>query len=392
MAILDDSELLRRLIAFDTISCRSNLPLADFVCDYLDRSGVQVERVASPDGQKTNLVITIGAGGGAHPNGKRHGLILSGHTDVVPADEPEWQSDPFELTEAEGRYVGRGVCDMKGFVALAVNAAARLEPRSLRHPLVLLFTYDEEIGTLGARRLVEQWAEPARLPRHAVIGEPTGFEVVRMHKGHLTLRISLAGRSAHSGYPHLGVNAIEAGGRAIRALAELRAELETERGDVSLHFPDAPYASLNVATIRGGTAVNIIPDRCVIEVGVRLLPGMEGHAVAARIEDVLAATLPDGPPPVEVVSETPPMLLAEQALVYRVLTETLGSRRPSAVSFATDAGWLQRLGIDCAVCGPGDIEVAHRANEWLAIEEFGAGREHLEALVHRFCVTAPDAR
>jgi Acetylornithine deacetylase/Succinyl-diaminopimelate desuccinylase and related deacylases len=281
---LDDRSLLARLIAFDTTSRASNLPLADFLCDYLDRPGVRIERNPSSDGGKTNLII--GAGPEADD---RDGLVLSGHTDVVPADEPDWRSDPFTLTESGDRYVGRGAADMKGFLALAVNRLAAVDPSRLRRPLLLLLTYDEEVGTLGARRFTETYAGAARLPRSVVIGEPTELRVVRAHKGMVRLRLTFRGQAAHSGYPHLGRSAIEPAARAIVALEGLRRTMETERPANADAFPKVPFAALNVGTVAGGSAANVIPDRCEMQLGIRLLPGMTVDAMAERVSETVSA-------------------------------------------------------------------------------------------------------
>jgi acetylornithine deacetylase len=308
--------------------------------------------------------------------------------DVVPADDTDrWQSDPFALADRGDRLVGRGACDMKGFLALAANLAAEAAPERLRHPLVLLFTYDEEVGCLGAEHLVRSWEggdggrEP--LPRAAVIGEPTGLRVVRHHKGHLKLRLTYSGVSAHSAYPHLGRSAIEAAAEGVRALAALRRELEAERVPASELFPDSPYAGLNVGTIRGGSAVNVVPDRCALEVGIRLLPGM---AAEAMVERVRTATGRDDGPRLEVLSTSPPLSAPAGSEVIRALLEAVGQDAPEAVSYATDAGWLSRLGLDCAVFGPGSIEVAHKPDEWLPKAELARAREVLSGLIARFCL------
>ena len=250
---LSDAALLDRLVAFDTTSRLSNLPLADFVSDYLDRPAVRVEKMRSQDGAKANLIIRAGP---EREDGE--GLTLSGHMDVVPADEPEWRSAPFTLTRVGETYVGRGTADMKGFLALAVNRLAGSEPTRLRRPLGLLLTYDEEVGTLGARRFAENRRTPPDLPRDVIIGEPTSLRVVRLHKGMIRLQLAFRGRAAHSGYPHLGRNAIEPAARAIGALARLRFEMESERPPHGEHFPEVPYPALNVGVVSGGSAVNVI--------------------------------------------------------------------------------------------------------------------------------------
>jgi acetylornithine deacetylase len=380
--MLADRALLSRLVGFDTTSRESNLPLADFLADYLDRPGVHVARNLSADGAKTNLVVAIGP-----ETDDREGLVLSGHMDVVPAEESDWRSDPFTLTESGDRYVGRGTADMKGFLALAANRLAAADASSLRRPLALLFTYDEEVGTLGARRFTETFTPIARLPRHVVIGEPTALRVVRAHKGMVRLRLEFTGRAAHSGYPHLGRSAIEPAARAIVALSVLRRELEAERPAHGEAFPDVPFVALNVGTVAGGSAANVIPDRCEVHLGIRVLPGMTVDDVAARVRAAVASAVEE-PFALEPVSESPAMLLDPDAPIHRALCEAVGQREPHSVMFASDAGWLQRAGFESVLFGPGSIEVAHQPNEFLPVEEFRRAGEVLDGLIHRSCVRA----
>lgn len=380
--MLSDADLLARLIAFDTTSRNSNLPLADFLAGYLDRPGIRVERNPSADGDKTNLVVRVGP----DPSGDRRGLVLSGHMDTVPADEDGWRSDPFTLTDEGDRWVARGSCDMKGFLAVAANLAAEADPAGLRAPLVLVFTYDEEVGTLGARRLTETFPEAGSLPRSAIIGEPTSLRVVRVHKGHLKIRVTLHGRSAHSGYPHLGLNAIEPAGRVIEALTRLRHELQSEAVPNRDLFPEVPFVPLNVGTVQGGSAINVVPDRCIVEVGVRPLPGVESADLAERVRRAALESAAPFEPDVEVLSDSPPMLLDEGSAIHRHLCALVGQDTGASVSFATDAGWFQRLGMDCAIFGPGTIEVAHKPNESLPKSEFAAARGLLERTIRAFCM------
>jgi acetylornithine deacetylase len=378
---LRDAALLERLVAFDTTSSLSNLPLVDFVCDYLDRPGILVERLPSADGAKANLVVRAGP---ERTDGS--GLTLSGHMDVVPAEEPGWHSSPFRLTRSNDTWVGRGTADMKGFLALAINRQAGLDPSRLHRPLALLLTYDEEVGTLGARRFAEEAGGSPPLPRDVVIGEPTSLRVVRLHKGMLRLQLAFFGRAAHSGYPHLGRNAIEPAARAIVALTELRAAMARERPAHGEHFPEVPYPALNVGIVNGGSAVNVIPDRCTVQIGIRLLPGMKAEAVAERVRDVVAAVLPSEEFELTSLGESPAMMLDGSAELYRELCELVGQSSTEGVAFATDAGWLQRAGYRCAVFGPGSIEVAHRANEFLPIAEFERAGTLLDALIRRRCL------
>jgi acetylornithine deacetylase len=406
MAVLSDADLLARLVAFDTTSHNSNLPLADFLCDYLERPGVRLVRQPSPDGTKANVIAWLGPEPGSQGKigeiADRPGLVLSGHMDVVPAEETDWRSDPFTLTDGGDRWVARGSCDMKGFLAVAANAMAVLAADSasppLRAPLALVFTYDEEVGTLGARHLLESYPEGRLLPRSAIIGEPTSLRVARAHKGHLKLRVTLHGRSAHSGYPHLGLSAIEPAGRVIGALAALRRTLEGEHAPHAELFPEVPFVPLNVGTVHGGSAINVVPDRCIVEVGVRPLPGMDSDLLAERVRQAVLAELAgpsagtslEAPPDIEILSDSPPMLLDEQSPIHRhlcsLVEQPTGQSTGSSVSYATDAGWLQRLGLDCAIFGPGTIEVAHKPNEHVPKAELARAKELIAATVRRFCV------
>ena len=381
MTLLSDVDLLARLVGFDSVSRNSNLPLADFICDYLDRPGTRVERNPSPDAAKTNLVIAMGP----ENTGHRTGLVLSGHMDVVPADEDEWRSDPFTLTQRDDTYVGRGATDMKGVLGLAVNAAARLDPSKLTAPLALVFTYDEEIGTAGAKHFADSWPDAEALPKSAIIGEPTSLGVIRMHKGHLAFRVTVAGTPAHSGYPHLGRSAIEPVGRTIVALSELRRQLAAERPPHREHFPEVPFVPLNIGQVYGGSAVNVVPDRCELHVGVRLLPDMQSAPLLERVSATLDTALGDLSYQLDVLYESPPMLLGEDAHIHRSLCDHVGQQHSLSVSFATDAGWLQTMGFECVIWGPGSIEVAHKPNEYLPVADLQRGSELLHEVVLEHC-------
>lgn len=380
--LLSDSDLLARLVGFDSTSHNSNRPIADFICDYLDRPGIRLETHLAPDGEKRNLVVTVGP---EVDGDERHGLVLSGHMDVVPAVEPEWESDPFELTEAEDRYIGRGACDMKGFVTLAINAAARAAAGRLEHPLSLILTYDEELGTLGAHHFMQTWPKDHPLPRRAIIGEPTSLEVVRMHKGHAKLHLEVRGRSAHSGYPHLGHNALEPMGRAIAALGTLRRQLETETFPNGEYFPEVPFVALNLARIRGGAAINIIPEKVELDLGFRVLPGMDANSITERVEATVARALEGEDYTLERREQSPPMLMAEDHDLHRHLCTMMGQDGTVSASYATDAGWFATDGFDCLLWGPGTIEVAHRPNESIPKDEFHRASGLLAQVVDHYC-------
>ena len=382
MAMLSDTELLARLVAFASVSAEPNNSIADFVQEYGERAGCRTWRQTYSDGRKVNLLLMRGPQSGG-------GLLLSGHTDVVPAREPGWDSDPFVLAERNGRYFGRGVADMKAWVSQALNLICEIPERDLTQPLMLLLTADEEIGSIGAQRFA---ADPPRisLPKRALIGEPTGLQVVRMHKGHMRLRIRIAGKPAHSGYPQLGINAIERATDALAALRDLARRWREVRVASSDQFPACPFPVLNIAIVTGGSAVNIIPESCQVDFGVRLLPGQSAAWALDQIQSALAALEPDAAAAVtfEVGNDSPPMLCDPDAAINRELSELIGQKETLGISFASDAGTLQRIGMDCVLFGPGTIEDAHRANESIDIVEWKKGRELLAGIVQQTCTNS----
>ncbi|MGH9380594.1 MAG: acetylornithine deacetylase [Thermoanaerobaculia bacterium] len=378
-------ELFARLVGFDTTSHRSNLEAVDWLADVLEHGGMRVVRQLSSDGDKANLLAW--AGPDAEP-GRDAGLALSGHLDVVPAGEPDWESDPFTLTDGGDRWTGRGTADMKGFLALACELALELRTQRLTAPLALLFTYDEEVGSLGAARLAGGLGELPPLPRAVLVGEPTRLQAVRLHKGHLRLAIELRGKPAHSGHPQRGVSAVEAAGRAIVALSELRRTLEGERPEHSEHFPEVPFVALNVARVEGGGAVNVIAERCRLDIGIRPLPEMTAEALVKRVRETVAAAVGDESEvtwELAMRHESPPLLAPDDAPLHRALCEAIGQRRTVSAAFASDAGFLSRAGFDCVLWGPGDIAAAHRANEFLPKADVARARGTLTALIRRFC-------
>ncbi len=379
MTHLPEMEILRRLVRIPTVSHMSNLPLAEMICDYIDEPGVRITRQVSNDGTKMNLLVVKGP----EVAENRLGLTLCGHMDTVPASEPEWQSDPFQLTERDGKLHGRGAVDMKGFVALALSAFKQQATNALSHPLALLFTYDEETGMEGAKSLTRDPAVP-RIPRATLVGEPTELHPSRMHKGHIHLRIHVEGRAAHSACPDLGDNAIERAASAIIALRGWADQLQHRPSEHQHHFTQAPYSSVNIAEVRGGSAINIVPDACSLELGVRPLPGESVDELTAGVRDALARALADRFT-VREVSLSPAYLLDEHAPLWQHLAGSSGLPEQTAVPFATDAGYLQRLDLDCVICGPGSIEVAHRPNEFITRDALRGGADLLTRAIRTHC-------
>lgn len=382
-ARLSDLDLLATLVAFDTTSHRDQSAICDFIASYLD-DVARIERHTYEDGAKVNLICSIGPSREAAP--PRAGLVLSGHVDCVPALEPDWQTDPFELADFGDRVVARGSCDMKGFVALAMNTLRDLADDPPTVPVVLLLTSDEELGSRGAQVFAREWPDAAQLPRAVLVGEPTSLRVVRMHKGHLKLRVSITGRPGHSGFPQRGANAIEPLADVIGALRSMREAMLSERTEASPKFDEVPFAVLNQALVRGGDAENIIPAQVTLDVGVRLLPGQTTEEFLPRFQATLEAVpLPEGISLDWVVTnDSPPMLTDAAAPLAGALSRFRDQPDFDGVSYSTDGGTLNRLGLECVVWGPGDISVAHRANEFMPKDEYAEGGRQLRAFAHTF--------
>lgn len=346
------------------------------LAEWLESLGFAVELMRVAPG-KSNLIATLGTGPG--------GLVLAGHTDTVPYDARGWTHEPLAATEANGRLYGLGSTDMKGFLAIVVDALRDLDARRLRAPVVLLATCDEETTMDGARALVAAGRPRAR---HAVIGEPTRLAPVRAHKGIFTTAIRVRGRSGHSSNPALGRNALEGMHAVIGALLELRRELEATHADRAF---DVPAPTLNLGYVRGGDNPNRICGECELHIDCRTLPGMEIASVRAlleaRVRDALAGSGLD----VELV----PLCAGTDALgtpatadIVRAC-ETLTGHAAEAVAFATEGPFLSALGMDTVVLGPGDIAVAHQPNEYLDLATVEPTRALVRGLVERFCVAAP---
>ena len=312
-------------------------------------------------------------------------LVLCGHTDTVPALEAEWRHDPFQLEEAADRWSGRGTCDMKGFLALAIDAFVRRQSDALSAPLALLLTSDEEIGSLGVRRFLDDERLTTPLPRNVLIGEPTELAVIRLHKGHLRGHLDFHGISAHSGHPDRGVSAIEAAARAIVALSDLQKALRTERRRSAEHFPDVPFEVLNPARIRGGEAINVVPDHCRVDFGLRLLPGSDSDELIERIGSTVGALGLAAEWELVVDRISPPLETAESADLYRELARLRNQQETRAAAFSSDAGVLSQHGHECVLFGPGSITVAHKPNEYLPKGDFEEAAGTIDRLIDRLC-------
>jgi len=393
-------ETVARLLAADTVSHKGNLALMQWMADVLEGAGFEValQRSGHGAGAKANLVAWAGppvAGG----------VVLSGHADVVPfADQPGWSRDPLALTIDGDRAFGRGTSDMKGFLALCLDAAQRLDPRSLERPLVFLFTCDEEVGCRGAERLVPALRDMLGdfpLPRLGWIGEPTSWRLFHAHKGIVEFSITARGLGGHSGVPEAGVNAIAMAARAIAAVGEIQQELRRRgRPEDAADFPDSPYTTLNFGTIGGGTASNMIAERCRFSVSYRPLPGEDPLAVQRQIAARLAALQPQdfGSPERrgalevgEPVFVAPGMRSDRGSALEAALGDALATGDSAGAPYCTDGGYFAEAGIACLVCGPGDLDQAHQPDESIRIPALERGRDVVPRVLERLCGARPAA-
>ncbi len=382
MPELKDAELLAQLIAFAPVSSVSNRPIAEFAASQMRCAGASVELLVSEDAAQLNVVASIGPSAA-----DRSGLVLSGHLDVVPADEPGWTGEAFTLREDDGKLFGRGSCDMLGSVALFVNLFQTVDAERLTAPLVVVLTFGEELGSLGAKHLAQTWPGATRLPRACVVGEPTSLQVVRMHKGHVKMSVAVPGNAAHSGSPHLGHNAIEATLPVLEALSKLRTALEGERPANGEYFDAVPFVALNIARIHGGSALNVIPEQCVIELGLRPLPGMDSAVLISRVRSTICDAYTYGDAAIYVIDANPPMLTGSDSAVCRVLCELVGQEQSIGVSYSSDGGVFGRdLDMECVLFGPGSIEHAHRPNEFVPIAELQRAKIVLQQMIERMCM------
>ncbi len=365
--MLSTVEILARLVGFDTTSRESNLPLIEYVEAYLASHDIPHFRVDYEAERKTNLYATIGpdvAGG----------IVLSGHTDVVPVDGQNWSSDPFALMERDGKLYGRGTCDMKGFIAVALALVPKFKAMNLKTPIHLALSCDEEVGCKGVRPLVAHLRDHVKKPRAVFVGEPTEMKVVNGHKSAVTFSTEVKGHAAHSSLTHQGVNAIMAAAEMVSEMSRLREEL-IAIGDPSGRF-DPPYSTIHVGVISGGTAKNIIPSHCDFQWETRLLPGADREfvpkrmeAAARRLEPAMKAVDHSTGISTTKTNEVPGLAPEQGSEAERMALHAVGANATHAVSYCTEAGLFQAIGIPAVICGPGNIEQAHKPDEYVSIAQ-----------------------
>lgn len=371
MSEMSSRALLEKLVGFATVSRDSNLALIAFVRDFLAQQGVECELFYNDERTKANLFATIG------PR-DRGGIALSGHTDVVPVKGQAWTVDPFSLVEKEGRLYGRGTADMKGFLASVLAAVPMFVQRDLKMPLHLAFSYDEEVGCLGVRSMLDELARREHKPVLCLIGEPTELKPVLGHKGKLAMRCCVKGAACHSAYAPYGVNAIQYAARLIAHLEEIGQTLaQPEHHDERF---DPPYSTVQTGVIRGGRALNIVPAECEFDFEVRALPGFDASTVANRLQQYaesellpkMRAVKPETGITLQALSAYPGLATSPQSEAARLVALLAGSTEFGTVAFGTEGGLFEQAGIPTVVCGPGSMDQGHKPDEFVTVEQMRA--------------------
>jgi len=365
--------LLAKLVSYDTTSLQSNMDLIQFIQDYLQSYGVSSILAPSEDGERANLYATIG------PEDKR-GVLLSGHTDVVPVAGQKWDSNPYKLTSIGERLYGRGTTDMKGFIAAVLAWIPAFVKQSLSTPIHLAFSYDEEIGCIGVRRLLDLMKDMPILPAMCIVGEPTSMKVVNGHKGKLDQLVTVTGLAAHSSLPHIGVNAIDYAAQLIVFINNLQKEV-TKSGPFDKEY-GVPYTTLHTGTIAGGTALNIVPNQCTFQFEIRNLPSQAPQHLLNRIHDyasqeLIPAMQAKNRPASEVCTITfetlgyiSGLFTPADATVIRFVQSLTDIQGIGKINYGTEGGlFSQQLKIPTVICGPGNMDQGHQPNEYIEISE-----------------------
>lgn len=378
MAELTPHDMIGRLVGIPTVSRDSNLDLIDFVANYLDGYGVEAHLVRSDDGGKANLYATIGP---EEPGG----IVLSGHTDVVPIDGQDWSSDPFAPEVRDGRMFGRGTCDMKGFCALALSLVPEMQ--RLRRPIHFAFSYDEEVGCVGAPRMIRAIRANVPEPRAVIVGEPTSMQIVTGHKGILHFRSHVRGYEAHSSQQQRGVPAIMYAARLVNWMAEKQAALAAG-GDLDERFEPA-FTTLHCGVIHGGTAHNITSKDCHFEADIRSVPGVSARDFFDELEryarevlePMMHAIQPNTGIDFDVTSDVPSFAVDEDEPAVAMLRQLTGRNDSGVVPFAAECGQFQEEGFSVVMCGPGSIDQAHQPDEFISLEQVDAGLTFLRSVI-----------
>lgn len=381
-SVLDARSLMERLVSYPTVSRDSNLDLVDFVESYLGSHGISCARVPNEDGEKAALYAHVGP----QEDGA---IVLSGHTDVVPVDGQAWDTDPFTVTEKDGKLFGRGTCDMKGFDALSIWAMVEAKRRGVTRPLQLALSYDEEVGCTGAPPMIDAMVA-SDMPRAsaAIIGEPSMMKVVTGHKGGLGFGVHMRGFEVHSSLIHEGVSAIMFGAKLIDWCNEVNAENASRpAGELDAGFVP-PYTTLHVGMVSGGTAHNITAKDCNFMLTFRIVPGetiehwtARFHEKVAEVEAQMQAIHPDTGIDLTPAFLVPGLKPEERGQAEELVRQLTGDNAVNVVSYGTEAGQFQERGYSSVICGPGDIAQAHQPNEFITLAQFKEGEAFMERLL-----------
>lgn len=383
MDVLDDARaLLRQLVGFPTISADSNLAMISFMADLLEANGATVEVHADATGDKANLLARIGP----EVDG---GILLSGHSDVVPVADQDWTTDPFEMVEADGRLYGRGTCDMKGFIAACLAMAPHFAETARARPVHFAFTHDEEVGCLGAQALAPVLRSQSVRPSVAIIGEPTLMRVIEGHKGCHEYSTHFIGLEGHGSGPDLGVNAVEHAARYVGRLLDLKAQLRA-RAPAGSRF-DPPWTTINTGALIGGSAHNVIPGKARVDWEMRPVQAADADFVLDDLRGfclhellpAMRAVHPQADIVTEVIGEVAGLAPASANEARDIALALTGATEAGLVPFGTEAGIFQALGMSAVICGPGSIAQAHKPDEFLAIDQLAACLDMLAGLGHR---------
>ncbi|SDV49350.1 acetylornithine deacetylase [Chitinasiproducens palmae] len=361
----------RKLVSFDTTSRESNLGLIETVRDHLAGAGIESILSYDADRRKANLFATVPDAGG----GTQGGIVLSGHTDVVPVDGQKWDSDPFAPEVRDGKLYGRGTCDMKGFIGSALTALPQIMSTRLSKPVHFAFSYDEEIGCVGAPVMLADLAARGIRPSGCIVGEPTSMRVIVAHKGINAFRCCIRGQAAHSSLTPQGLNAIEYAARLITFIRDIADEFRAN-GPYD-HAFDVPFTTAQTSTIKGGNALNTVPADCEFQFEYRNLPGVDPEAVLTRIREYIDGDLLPrmrrehaiGAVELSKIAAAPSLDASEEAAVTQLVRALTRDTDVRKVAYGTEGGQFQQAGIPSIICGPGNIEQAHRPNEFVSLEQ-----------------------
>lgn len=371
--------MIKRLVGFDTVSRNSNLVLIDYVREYLFGLGVDSHLVKNADGKKANLFATLG------PN-VEDGIVLSGHTDVVPVDGQAWSTDPFTVTARNGRLYGRGTCDMKSFLAVSLAKAPDMLAANLQHPVHFALSYDEETGCVGAPAMIDQMAKKIARPRAVIVGEPSNMTPFMAHKGLAVVRTTVIGHEVHSSQIHRGVSAVMTAAQLIQFLSELMAANKAQADPASMFEP--PYSTLHVGMVKGGTAVNIISRECSFTWDIRALPGDRARNYVERLEEysatllpALKAIAPEISITTEVLADSPAMSGEGTDAAQHFAQHLTGCSCCGVAPYATEGGLFQERGFPAVICGPGSIDQAHQPNEYIEVSQIEQCENFMDKMI-----------